>query len=144
MQPPPAFQPEQVVLEPRMDIAPPPTLAVVVPVEMPLAASHHKSFMSTKPPQFMGREGPDKAKEWLEKVEKALYIMEIPVRLWVRFSTYILVGDAKAWWKTLLEVKYGREEPVWEEFVDQFRQTYIPKVVKERMHEFLELVQGGR
>ncbi|CAN6476465.1 unnamed protein product [Victoria cruziana] len=101
--------------------------------------------MSTKPPRFTEKEQPDKAEEWLEEVEKAFGIMEIHVHLWVRFGTFLLVEDAKAWWRSLLEIRYGRQELAWEEFSVQFRETYVPHVTKEcKMREFLELTQAGR
>lgn len=93
-----------------MDVTPPPPLVVVEPVEVPSAATHHKSFMSAKPPQFVGQEGPNKAEEWPKEIEIALYIVEILVRLWADLID-ICWSAIKAWWKTLLKVKYGREEP---------------------------------
>ncbi|CAN6446851.1 unnamed protein product [Victoria cruziana] len=100
--------------------------------------------MSTKLPQFSGREDPEKAEEWVEEVETALRVVETPNRLWVRFGMYLLIGDAKAWRKTLLEIKYRGEEPAWDEFTEKFRGTYIPPVaMKKKIQEFLELAQQG-
>ncbi|CAN6476356.1 unnamed protein product [Victoria cruziana] len=62
-----------------------------------LTTVQHKMFMSTKPPRFSGREGPDRAEEWLEKVEKLFDIMDIPTRIWARFDIFLLIDDAKAW-----------------------------------------------
>lgn len=100
-------------------VAPPPPPVVADPMDGTSAAAHHKAFMSAKLPQFLSRKDPEKAEEWLEETEKAFEIMKIPDRLWVKFGTYMLIGDIKAWW-TLLQIIYGGEELAWEEFAEQF------------------------
>lgn len=101
--------------------------------------------MSVRPTQFNGREISDKVKEWLREMEKAFWIVEVPEHLWDMFGTYMLFGDAKNWWRTLLKIKYKGEELAWNEFVQQIQQAYIPQVAKERkMQEFLELGQKGK
>ncbi|CAN6447220.1 unnamed protein product [Victoria cruziana] len=119
----PPIVPEGVPVPEATVAPPPPPVAPAEPVEptgITPTAAQHKAFMSTKPPQFTGRKGADRAEEWLEEVEKAFDIMDIPVRHWVRFDTFLLVEDAKAWWKTLLDIR------------------------EHRIREFLEIVQSGR
>ncbi|CAN6472651.1 unnamed protein product [Victoria cruziana] len=78
-------QPQNNISIPEVEVAPslPPAAPVelVEPVGITPTASQYKIFVSTKPPRFIGKEGPDKAKEWLEEVEKAFDIMEIPAQL---------------------------------------------------------------
>ncbi|CAN6445433.1 unnamed protein product [Victoria cruziana] len=144
-QPEPPQRPEEHRARGRELVTPPPPPVMADPIEGTSAASHHKAFMSTKPPQFSGREDPEKAEEWVEEIETALRIVETPDRLWVRFGTYMLIADAKAWWKTLLQIRYAGNEPTWDEFVEQFRETYIPPVAREKkVREFVELAQRGR
>lgn len=57
----------------------------------------------------------------------------------------MLIDDIESWWSTLLEIRFGREEPTWGEFIEHFRQTFVPQTAKERrVREFLELAQGSR
>lgn len=98
-------------------VPPPPQVVVVEPTEATSTAVHHKTFMRVKPLQFISREGLDKVKEWLEEMAKAFEIIEILNRLWVKFDIFMLVEDIKVWWKTLLGIKYGGQEPAWEEFI---------------------------
>ncbi|CAN6454250.1 unnamed protein product [Victoria cruziana] len=71
--------------------------------------------------------------------------MDILARHWVRFGTFLLIDDAKVWWKSLLNIRFGGQHPTWEEFSVQFRETYVPQVTRERrVREFLELAQSGR
>ncbi|CAN6446159.1 unnamed protein product [Victoria cruziana] len=142
-------QPQHHVPTPEAEVPPSlPPAVLVEPAELtgitPIAAQY-KAFMSTRPPRFTGKEGPDRAEEWLEEIERAFEMMDIPPRLWIRFGTFQLVEDAKAWWKSLLEIRYEGQQPTWEEFSIQFRETYVPQVARERrMREFLELAQAGR
>ncbi|CAN6465657.1 unnamed protein product [Victoria cruziana] len=62
---------------------------------------------------------------------------------WVRFGTFLLVEDAKVWWKTVLDIWFGGQRPTWEEFATQFRETNVSQVAREH-REFLELAQSGR
>ncbi|CAN6483532.1 unnamed protein product [Victoria cruziana] len=147
-----ALDPEATVVPPlppaAPEIVPIPEAVPVEPAEpagITPTAAQYKAFMSTKPPRFTSREGADKAEEWLEEIEKAFDIMDTPVRHWVRFGTFLLVEDAKAWWKTVLDIRFGGQQPTWEEFAAQFRETYVPQVARERrVREFLELAQSGR
>lgn len=56
-----------------------------------------------------------------EGSRKAFNIVEVPKRLKVRFGMYMLIEDAEAWWSTLLQIKYGGEEPMWDEFVEKLK-----------------------
>lgn len=50
------------------------------------------------------------------------------------------IGDAEVWWNTLHDVKCKGIEPTKIEFMEQFKQAYVPQVAKERrMREVLEL-----
>ncbi|CAN6455374.1 unnamed protein product [Victoria cruziana] len=129
----------------------PPIIPPVIPVEqaetsgITPTAAQYKAFMSTKPLRFNGKEGADRAEGWLEEVENAFDIMDIPLRHRVRFGTSLLVDDAKAWWKSLLDIRFGGQQPTWEEFSAEFRETYVPQVARDhRVREFLDLVQAGR
>lgn len=101
----------------------------------------HKAFMSANPSKFKGKERLDRAEEWLRDVEKTFGIIKLPKRVKVKFGTYIFVGDAEAWWHTLLEIKYSVEELDWDESKNEFNQTYISSVARERkVGKFLDLI----
>lgn len=77
-------------VEPRL---PPPPMTIGPPDPMPTTA-YHKAFMSARPSNFNGKEGPKRVEEWLKEVEMVFNIAEVPKRLKVRFSMYILMEDA--------------------------------------------------
>lgn len=119
---------------------PPPHLAMVEPVDATPTAVYHKATMSAKLPNFRGIELLDKAEELLREIQNGFNIIEIPERLEVRFGKYMLIGDSKAWWSTLLEIKYNGREPASEEFIDVFKQAYVAVVIRENgVREFLDL-----
>ncbi|CAN6454842.1 unnamed protein product [Victoria cruziana] len=62
-QPEPLQRPEEHMPRGRELVTPPPPPVMADPVEGTSAVSHHKAFMSAKPPQFSGREDPEKAEE---------------------------------------------------------------------------------
>ncbi|CAN6453895.1 unnamed protein product [Victoria cruziana] len=142
----PPVAPGEVPMRP-VEPLPPPVVSVE-PAEITAVtptALQHKAFMGAKPPRFSGREGPDRAEEWLEEVEKTFDITDTPAQLWVRFGTFLLIDDAKAWWRTQRDIRYRDQQPTWDEFATQFRETYIPQVAREqRVREFLELSQAGK
>lgn len=84
---------------------------------MPITA-YHKVFMSVMPPNLRGNEGPHRVEGWLKEIEKDFRIINVSNRLKVRFGTNMLVDDAESWQDAHLEVRFGGEEPAWEEFVE--------------------------
>lgn len=71
-----------------MALPPPPV--VTEPIVTTSTATHHRAFMSTKLPNFTGKEDHDKVDKWLKVIEKAFKILEIPECLWVKFGTHML------------------------------------------------------
>lgn len=69
---------------------------MVEPVDSTPTTAYHKTFMSAKPPNFNGKEGLDKAKEWLREIENAFSIIKVSERLKVRFGTYIFIEMPKS------------------------------------------------
>ncbi|CAN6477451.1 unnamed protein product [Victoria cruziana] len=83
-------QPHNDVPISEAEVVPPlPPAVPVAPVEpveftgITPTIAQHKAFIGTKPPRFIGREGPDQAEEWLEEVEKAFEMMDTPTHLWI-------------------------------------------------------------
>ncbi|CAN6453987.1 unnamed protein product [Victoria cruziana] len=142
---------------PIPEAVPIPEAAAVLPVPLTVPAEstktaeitpttgQHNTFMSAKPRRFTSKGRADRAEEWLDEVENVFDIMDTPAWHWVHFGTFLLVKDAKAWWKYLLDIIFEGQQLTWEEFSTEFRETYVSQVARERrVREFLELAQAGR
>lgn len=71
----------------------PPPVPIVETLETSTIGSCYKLFVVANPPLFYGREGTNKAEKWLQEIEKASDIVELPESLKVKYGFYILVGD---------------------------------------------------
>lgn len=59
--------------------------------EVTTTRSYYNLFMGANPPRFNGRDGEDKAKSWLTKIE-AFDVIELLERLNVRYDTSVSRG----------------------------------------------------
>uniref|UniRef100_A0A5K1DE56 Retrotransposon gag domain-containing protein n=1 Tax=Nymphaea colorata TaxID=210225 RepID=A0A5K1DE56_9MAGN len=44
--------------------------------------------------------------EWPDEIEEVFELADVPDYLKPKFSTYMLGGDAKNWWKTIKYIKF--------------------------------------
>ncbi|KAK6163478.1 hypothetical protein DH2020_000342 [Rehmannia glutinosa] len=102
-------------------------------------------FLQLDPPIFHGEPDDMRTEQWLEKMESiltALHYNEEPKLMLVIFR---LEAAARDWWRAV-EERWNRmgTERTWENFVQEFRKQYIPRVVREtRRDEFHHLQQGS-
>ena len=56
-----------------------------------------EKFKKLSPPTFNGMAGPDAAESWLDQIERAFIVMELPEDLMLNIGTYQLVDQAGVW-----------------------------------------------
>ncbi|KAF3774571.1 hypothetical protein EJ110_NYTH52874 [Nymphaea thermarum] len=100
-----------------------------------------KHFMLMQPLVFTGDGSSDKAKEWMEEVERIFEVLKVPGADKVNYGSYMLKGDAKIWWQSTREIRFADHQTIsWKQFRDSFFSTYFPAHAKnKKMQEFLEL-----
>ena len=92
----------------------------------------HREFRSYNPPKFVG--GDDvKAEHWLAEIEEIFEVCQCTPQEMARFAAFLLQGPAKNWWNGVkLNLQATGEELVWDVFVREFKEKYIPQVVRNR------------
>ena len=63
-----------------------------------------KKFKKLYPPTFNGMAWPDAAESWLDQIERAFVVMELPEDLKLNIGTYQLVDQAGVLWKNVSSV----------------------------------------
>ena len=102
------------------------------------------TFQSNKPLKFCGNFDAEGAKLWLEEIENIFTAMGCRAEQKVTFATFMLVGEAKNWWK-FIKPSLSAEEGfvIWETFREKFLENYFPVDLRKRKaREFLDLKQG--
>ncbi|KAF3776372.1 hypothetical protein EJ110_NYTH38711 [Nymphaea thermarum] len=91
-----------------------------------------------------GEGNPDKAKEWIEEVERIFELLKMPERNKVNYGSYLLKGDAKNWWQSTREIRFAGQLSIsWKQFRVSFFSTYFPVHARDKkMQEFLYLQQN--
>ncbi|KAF3785911.1 hypothetical protein EJ110_NYTH26656 [Nymphaea thermarum] len=115
-----------------------------IPVREKATAVSYQQFMAMQPPIFSGRCSYDKAKHWIEEIERIFVLLRMPEEDKVNYGTYLLKDDALDWWKSTLEIRFaGQPSLSWMQFRDSFLDTYYPVHARDqKMQEFLELQQN--
>ncbi|KAF3771469.1 hypothetical protein EJ110_NYTH60339 [Nymphaea thermarum] len=100
--------------------------------------------MAMQPPIFSGGGSHDKAKDWIEEVERIFRLLKVPEEDRVNYGSYLLKGDAKNWWQSTSEIRFaGQESITWKQYKDSFFNTYFPVYARDKkMQEFLDLQQN--
>ncbi|KAF3780959.1 hypothetical protein EJ110_NYTH37887 [Nymphaea thermarum] len=97
------------------------------PVREKATAVSYQQFMAMQPPIFSGGGSYDKAKQWIEEIERIFVLLEMPEENKVNYGTYLLKGNALDWWKSTLEIRFaGQPSLSWMQFRDSFLDTYYP------------------
>ncbi|KAF3776627.1 hypothetical protein EJ110_NYTH47723 [Nymphaea thermarum] len=105
-----------------------PTRDTTAPPKEKATTVSFRHFMSMQPPVFTGDGSPDKAEEWIEKVERIFEVLEVPGGNKVNFGSYMLKGQQTISWR---------------QFRDSFFSTYFPAQARnKKMQEFLDLQQN--
>ncbi|XP_049934310.1 uncharacterized protein LOC126410146 [Nymphaea colorata] len=121
-----------------------PSRDTTAPLKEKASAVSFQQFMAMQPPIFSGGCSHDKAKQWIEEVERIFVLLKMPEEDKVNYGTYLLKGDAMDWWKSTLEIRYAGQPSIsWKQFRDSFLNTYYPVHARDKnMQEFLDLQQN--
>ena len=85
----------------------------------------------------------DKAKFWLEKLERALDEVRCPGDQKVTFAVSFLQGAAYDWWKLVLRNPLLPDPVTWDYFLIEFNTKYVTDAYKElKWKQFFTLRQG--
>ena len=85
----------------------------------------------------------DKAKFWLEKLERGLDEARCPVDQKVTCAVSLLQGAPYYWWKLVLRNPLLQEPVTWDYFITEFNTKYVTDDYKDsRWKTFLTLRQG--
>ncbi|KAF3781652.1 hypothetical protein EJ110_NYTH29146 [Nymphaea thermarum] len=115
-----------------------------IPVREKATTVSYQQFMAMQPPIFSGGCSYDKAKHWIEEIERIFVLLGMPEENKVNYGTYLLKGNALDWWKSTLEIRFaGQLSLSWMQFRDSFLDTYYPVHARDqKMQEFLDLQQN--
>ncbi|KAF3781830.1 hypothetical protein EJ110_NYTH35753 [Nymphaea thermarum] len=115
-----------------------------IPVREKATTVSYQQFMAMQPPIFSGGCSYDKAKHWIEEIERIFMLIRMPEEDKVNYGTYLLKGNALDWWKSTLEIRFaGQPSLSWTQFRDSFLDTYYPVHARDqKMQEFLDLQQN--
>ena len=85
------------------------------------------------------------AKNWLMKIEKIFEVVACTDDQKVAYITYMLVGEAKHWWRGAHALLQAQGVPLtWMSFRATFLEKYFPENVRNQKEiEFLQLKQWG-
>ncbi|KAF3776212.1 hypothetical protein EJ110_NYTH48825 [Nymphaea thermarum] len=114
------------------------------PVREKATTVSYQQFLAMQPPIFSGGCSYDKAKHWIEEIERIFVLLGMPEENKVNYGTYLLKGNALDWWKSTLEIRFaGQPSLSWMQFRDSFLDTYYHVHVRDqKMQEFLDLQQN--
>uniref|UniRef100_A0A5K1EJ03 Retrotransposon gag domain-containing protein n=1 Tax=Nymphaea colorata TaxID=210225 RepID=A0A5K1EJ03_9MAGN len=114
------------------------------PVREKATTVSYQQFMAMQPPIFSGGGSHDKAKDWIEEVERIFGLLKVPEEDRVNYGSYLLKGDAKNWWQSTSEIRFAGQGSIsWKQFRDSFFSTYFPVYARDKkMQEFLDLQQN--
>ncbi|KAF5458523.1 hypothetical protein F2P56_022546 [Juglans regia] len=107
----------------------------------------YERFLAHRTPVFSGQEDPLRAGRWISDLEKTFEICGCTETQKVLYASYLLQGDATAWWETkreLLVMELGSIAAVsWVRFKREFNDRFFPNTMrKQKAREFNNLVQG--
>ncbi|KAK6144560.1 hypothetical protein DH2020_021380 [Rehmannia glutinosa] len=113
----------------------------------PVVETHDRileRFLRLDPPIFHGEPDDMRAEQWLDKMESILTVLHYNEEQKLMLVVFRLEVAARDWWRVVDE-RWNRmgTERTWENFVQEFRKQYIPRVVREtRRDEFHRLRLG--
>ena len=87
-------------------------------------------------------EDSDKAKFWLEKLQRVVEEVRCPPEQRVACAVSLLQSEAYDWWKLVLKRLRFPDPMPWDFFVQEFRAKYVTDIYKEaKWKQFLNLKQ---
>ena len=97
------------------------------------------------PPKFYGEPNDLKAELWISEVDQIFRAIQSEDPERVEFAVFLLKGPARDWWKLVEQRWINTRTPyTWDGFLFEFREKYIPQVMRDRREkEFMDLEQGG-
>ena len=107
------------------------------PQAPPAQACHEErtleKFLRFNPPRFHGEPDDIKAGEWVADIEQIFRVVQCGDPERVEYAVFLMKGQARDWWK-LVEQKWVSTgiEYTWEQFLIEFREKYIPEVLRDR------------
>ena len=101
-------------------------------------------FLKFNPPAFHGDVDDVKAEYWLDKMEQIFTTLEHTEAQQVTDGTFLLEGAARNWWRTVKE-RWEQEDTAqtWTNFVQEFRDQYVPQIVRKARRDKLHKLQQG-
>ncbi|XP_061367197.1 uncharacterized protein LOC133310304 [Gastrolobium bilobum] len=102
------------------------------------------SFRKHKPPSFLGSKDPKVVTTWLQGMEKIFQVMRCQDPQRLRYSVYMLEGEAHEWWcNASRPFEIQGQEMTWGLFQNLFHEEYFPRYAREaKQGEFDRVVQG--
>ena len=86
----------------------------------------------------------DKAKFWLEKLQRALDEVKCPPEQMAKCAVSLLQGTAYDWWKLVIRNPLLPEQISWDFIVREFQTKYVTDDYKEtKWKQFLNMKQGN-
>ncbi|MDV3201185.1 MAG: hypothetical protein Q8877_03260 [Sweet potato little leaf phytoplasma] len=99
--------------------------AVQPPPPAPVEIDWPSRFRKSEPKSFEGGYDPDGTQKWLQEIEKILHSLQTPAEHRVRFSEYMLTGEAEHWWDQVRKGMEATDQAVtWEIFRARFLGKY--------------------
>ena len=117
--------------------APPPAQGNVGPAAQGVQAQNNRELKLTEftkiVPQFNGRSSdPADAEYWINEVEKAFRVGQIPEDMKVPLAEFQLKERVNDWWVTL-KPNIKVEELTWQGFKDRFYLRHFPSSTRDQM-----------
>ena len=102
-------------------------------------------FLKRNPSTFTGGHDHEKARLWIQELEKLFEALQMPDNQKVICAVYMLREDAENWWEnTRPRLVMGGTAITWAIFRENFLGKYFPESVRnQKIQEFLNLKQGS-
>ncbi|XP_012833825.1 PREDICTED: uncharacterized protein LOC105954689 [Erythranthe guttata] len=123
---------------------PPQTGVPMAEHAMPMEDQRFERFLRFRPPKFVGEPDDRKAENWLNELEKIFEVTNYSDSQKVSYAAFQLEETARHWWRVVNQ-KWAQNNTArtWANFVQEFNEKFIPKVVKNaRERDFMNLTQG--
>ena len=105
--------------------------------------SDMKAFQEMRPPVFQGEIDFKVADKWVARMEKIFKYLQCTDEQRIRYATFMLEGEAEAWWETEQRTLSAESQLSWAEFLERFYRHYVPESERSRRAaEFMLLIQG--
>lgn len=84
------------------------------------------------------------AEEWIEKIERIMDVMDVPLGRRVVLATFFLSRNNRHWWESIRRRYQETSAISWQEFWIAFDEQFYPLAYQNmKMEEFLQLKRGS-